>query len=939
MKKVVSWSFNDNFIGNLADYILKNFSNENCDFSRLVCVFGGRRPALFLRRKLSQKIKKAFLPPRILSIDDWVEYVVEEAEVSKIGDLDAAYLIYTLVKKLTPSVLGGRPSFSQFLPWAREIASFIDQLDLENISNQSLTHVEKSAQIGYEVPQSINELLRQIGKIRKAYHQVLEQEGLYSRGRLYLSASEQAEKKDLSDIDAVVFCGFFYLQRTEKRIIKEICDKGKGVCVFHGSQDNWQVLGDNAKHLQTGIKPDKEFNPSYNLSLYQGVDTHSQVGVVRHVLNSNIDKKENTVIVVPRSQTLIPLLTEISSVIDQFNVSMGYPLQGSSLYVLFNALFKAQESKKDKGYYTKDYLNLLRHPLVKNLKIINNSAFTRVMVHKIEELLAGSEESSIGGSLFLSLDEIEGEEKIYQNTVKTMVNMNVDVGIDECKQVLSQLHSLLFHRWEKIQKFSEFAINLGYLLNTFREKSTVWRFSVNLKAMSKIYDIKDELENVSFRDSKFNSSEIWEVFQQKLAGEVISFIGSPLKGLQVLGLFESRSLNFENVIVMDMNESVLPKLKIHQPLVPREVMLCLGIDRLEKEEEIQRYQFMRLIGGAKNVHLIYEENQEKEKSRFIEELLWNRQKEQKKLDVITIPKAQFLVKATQEKRCIEKTAEMIEHARGAIYSATRVNVYLNCPLRFYYQYILGLREKEDLLGDPDASHIGRFIHELLEETFARFKGEKPVIDDRFRKYFHKKTEERFEEKIARRMRSDSYLLKKIIANRLDKFLDKESKEPISKIICLEEEKRGLIRLGSEEIRFKYMVDRIDELEDRSIMIIDYKTGSIGAMPKSLSGLESMEMTRESIKNNIKSFQLPLYYHLIAEEFPDLTVNAQLYSIRKLDKKSFICEADLQNRDKIMRVCLKALEAVFAQIFDPNIAFEPDKDERKCRLCPFISLCR
>ena len=109
---------------------------------------------------------------------------------------------------------------------------------------------------------------------------------------------------------------------------------------------------------------------------------------------------------------------------------------------------------------------------------------------------------------------------------------------------------------------------------------------------------------------------MFRIFMNKLDHKPIAFSASPLKGLQILGLLETRSLNFENVLILDVNENSLPKLKIYEPLVPREVMISLGLNRLEKEEEIQRYQFKRLLSGARKVYLIYEESSKKEKAGF-----------------------------------------------------------------------------------------------------------------------------------------------------------------------------------------------------------------------------------------------------------------------------------------------------------------------------------
>ena len=630
----------------------------------------------------------------------------------------------------------------------------------------------------------------------------------------------------------------------------------------------------------------------------------------------------------------------INDNLPEFNVSLGYPLRRSPLYALLNLLAKTQGSRRKKNYYTKDYLNLLRHPLIKNLNFVKDSSLTRVIVHKIEEILMGLEESLIGGSLFLSLSQIEAEDAIFLTSLQTLQSMGMDVEIEDCRQIVKRLHFLLFESWEQVSTTVEFAERLKTLLNNICDKSNLGHFAFNLKVIDRLYNIADEFQHFSFSKKEFAASEIWDIFQNILDSEVVSFVGSPLKGTQILGLFETRSLSFENVIVMDMNESILPKLKIYEPLIPREVMLNLGLNRLEKEEEIQRYHFLRLLSSAKNTYLVYEENQEKEKSRFIEDLLWIRQRTSKKLEVTSIPKASFSLRVKPSfKLRIQKNSQVVEFLKEATYSASRINTYINCPLQFYYQYVLGLAEREDLLEDPQSSCIGIFMHKLLEETFSKFKGKKPVIDADFKKYFFRTFEDNFDKEIARRMRSDSYLLREIIINRLKKFLDNEIERNVAKIICLEEQRYGRILLRKREVEFVYTVDRIDQFEDSNIVIIDYKTGSYNYSPKKLKILQSIQMSRESIRENIKSFQLPLYYYFVSKEFPSVPMNAETYSLRTLETQRFISPQDYPQKELVIQICLKALEYILDEIFDPGVGFEPDKEERKCQYCPFINLCR
>lgn len=940
MERVITYSFGENFIENIADLLINKFCRRGNDFSRAACVFGGRRPSLFLRKALARRLKAAYLPPSAFSMDEFVEHILsEKAAVKKINELDCAYFIYDCVKKIDAAMLKGRNSFSQFLSWAREIASFIDHLDLEDIKDAALVSIEKNAQIGYEVPHSINILLRHIVSVRRLLHKMLDEEKMYSRGSMYLKAAGLIADSRVDSFDVIIFCDCFYLHAAEKSIIKTVYDSGKGICIFGGSQDDWPVLADNAKLLGAAIRPGRASRQNYALSLYQGFDKHSQSALAGDILKSkNIKLSEKTVIVLPNPDILIPLINEIAPLMEDFNISMGYPLKRSAVYTLFDYLYKAHHSRKADRFYTKDYLNLLRHPLVKNLEIAGNSAVSRVMIHKIEELLQGSQESSIGGSLFLSLDEIEKEDNIFLNTSATLQNMEIDAKAEDCRGVLEKIHLLLFREWGDVSNFSGFSLKLKQLVDVLVNQSAVCRFSFNLKVIEKLRDIEEEFRTLRFSKVSFSSSEIWEIFLPRLQNQIISFLGSPVMGVQVLGLWETRTLSFDNVVIVDVNETLLPKLKVYEPLIPRQVMLSLGLNRLEKDEEIQHYHFSRLLSAAKQAHLIYDGSQDKEKSRFIEELLWKKQKEKKRLDVLTIPAAAFLVNNLSKPCEVAKNAEIIAFLKEQTYSASRLNTYLRCPLQFYYQYVLGLKEREDLLDSPQSSHLGDFIHKLLEKTFAQFIGRKPVINKEFRQYFFNQTEILFEQLIGRRMKADAFLLKKIVTKRLEKFLDNEAEREVAKIICLEERCFGEIILNGENIRFTYAVDRVDELNDGSICVIDYKTGSVDFIPRRIDKLRLMEETRAAIKDNIKSFQLPLYYYFTARQYPGASVDAQLYSIRSLERESFIVDEDLPYKEEIVDICMKAMAAIFSELFNPAVGFTPDREERKCRSCPFVLFC-
>jgi len=837
-------------------------------------------------------------------------------------------------------VVKGREKFSQFLPWAREIAKFIDLLDLEDIAPDSLKNIQASASIGYEIPENINVLLKNIIILRNAYHKLLSKNKSFSRGFTYLSTARIIQEVSFDEFDKIIFCSFFYMYKTEQKVIKHLYDIDKAILFFQGDEDRWPVLKNTARYFSSSIKPEKKRENNYSLNLYAAFDRHSQVCTVRTILKK-IKKLDSTVIILPDPNSMIPLVSEIGSLVGEFNVSLGYPLKRSLLYSLFEIIVQAQKTKKGAEYYTKDYITALNQPLLKNLKILPDYSATRVLVHKIEEVLLGIENTSISGNLFVKLADIENEDALFELAVETLEHMDIKASIEDLQNILKELHLLLFTLWEDITNFHDFALSLGKFLDTLVRKSLIGNYPLNLKIAKRLYNIRDELENISFSRENFIKEDIFKIFQDMLENEIISFSGSPLKGLQVLGMFETRSLSFENVIIMNGNESQLPRLHIYEPLIPHDIIVSLGLDTIEKEEEIQHYLFKRIISVAKNVHLIYEENSEKERSRFIEEIIWQRQKKEKTFTIKPIPQVSFSTEVLLDKREIKKTKEMIEFLKKYTYSISSIDTYLQCPLQFYYKYVLGFEEKAELPEDIEGKEIGTFIHQLLRDTFARFINRKPQINKEFSREFLKMFAEKFKNFSSKRRRPDLFMLEKVLDFRLKRFLtfEQTSKERrVEKILYLEKQFKEKIELSGITFDFTYIVDRVDKLEDGSVLILDYKTGADAPKPQQADKLEKMKFKRESIRDQIRSFQLPLYYYFEKKKYEEETLNAALYNLRSL-KLSYLYNKN-RNEEKLMQICLNALDFILHEIIDAEKTFMADSaNERNCKYCPFFSLCR
>ena len=943
-ERIITYDLGADVITSVADFIDTHFISKGKDLSRIAIIFGGERPSLFLKRELAQRIKSCYFSPRFFTMDAFIDYIlIQQAPFTKISEMDACYMIYIIAKHIAPSIVREQ-RFSEFLPWAREVMLFIDQLDMDDISNEVSRYIQEHATIGYDVPESINALLEHLIAIRERYHARMLERKSYARGFRYRQTSRVVGKMVCDEFETLLFCNFFFLHETEKKILSTFYKNKNAFFFFNGSQKDWPVLAECARNFQCAIEPQtgsSKHGTFPSISFYAGFDVHSQMSIIQSILKQ-IPEQDNTVIVLPNPDTIIPLLSEITSDIDNFNVSMGYPLKRSSFYSLCELIFKAQETRCNTTYYARDYLNVIRHPLIKNLIILRNPSITRVVIHKIEEILLGLEETDLGGQLFFPLQAIEECTELFVFVGRTLGHMGVEsITRNELKSIIQTVHLLSFTLWEGIHSFAQFAKSMETFLDTLIRLSFLKNYPLNISVVKQIFSILDEFMSAEYKEEVFEEGEIFKLFTQYIEGKRIAFKGTPLKGLQILGLLETRALNFKNVIIMDVNEGVFPHVRISTPLIPREIMTALGLTSIEREEEIQRYHFMRLIESAQKVFIIYDDREDKEKSRFIEELLWRKQKDQASLVIEPVKKGSYTVNVMFAPRAVKKRSYIIDYLKNDfIFSATSINTYIKCPLRFYYQYVLHLREKEDFLEEPEGSDIGTFIHSLLEDAYKPFIGKKPDINKKFINSFLKIFTSRFEREFTKKMKSDSFMVQEVMCYRLKQFLENEQQRQVDIIHGIEKEYTNSLSLGRHSIKFTAKVDRIDEVNG-TIVVIDYKTGGDILTPANIKTLETINCRdRVSIKKKIRSFQLPLYIYFVKNEYNNIPLDAALYNIRTVELVPFSSKiGESFPFTRSIPLCMNALCYVIEEILDPTIPFMPDNEEIMfCKNCPFQAMC-
>ena len=975
MDKIYSVDFDVEIIDFLAEFLIKENSTYATDLSSVTIVTPGRRPQFYLRKALASRIKKAFLPPLIFSIEDFIQYLTKkntqlqegEASYQPISLIDACFIIYKIIQnlKLTYFDWQKQLEFEHFFLWAKKIFQFLEELDKELVSERQLLNLQDNAQIGLPLPDYINQLLENINQIHKEFHRSLGKAKLTTSGFNYYRVAQSIDKICLDEFKKIYFVGFFALNACEKKIIKYLLNKDKACLFWQRDEDKWSIFEELEEFFALRpkrIKSDDIARSTKNtipkraypqIQIYEGFDVHSQIEAVRGVLSSLKDL-EDTCVVLPQAGALMPLLYQaLPSDITDYNISLGYPLRRTPIYALIDMIMQLQGRKRQDGsFYVKDYLKIIMHPYIKN---IGDEKFkpdaTRILIHKIEEALLGIDKKiGLQKRAFIKLEEIEENSLIFQIAARVICNSGL-VQIDPAtlRNQLKLIHQKCLRTFDYCQSISDFVQATQEFLYFILKKSRASSDVFSGEVFNRFLGVLDGLGQSLFKGEIFkNKDTFFELLKTSLFLEKIPFTGTPVRGLQILGLLETRNLKFDNLLVLDLNEGVLPKTDKGESLIPEGIFPSLDLPHYHKKEQIMRYHFRRLLGSAKNVFLFYQacSRNNQSRSRFIEEIIWQQEKKNRKLYTHDrIKHIEFRVTPTKETFSFKKTPKTLIILKQSAFSPTSIDTYLNCPARFYFRYCLGLKEKEDISEELEASDIGNFLHCLLRDFYSLFLNKTVQLNGDAHSYLFEIKEKKLKE-FFNQNTGELFLLSKIIDYKLENLLKQESKRKERiRILYLEEElpiEPEKIKIDTEygPVSLKGKLDRVDERifdGKKQIVILDYKTGRYN-LPKRNTNKNSFS-SRKGIKKAIGSFQLPLYIYLFSEfkKVPPSAIEASFYSLRELKEDFLFGDTD---RGGLLEIYLDAARGVLSEILCPDFDFvRDDSDEYYCRWCPFPGLCK
>lgn len=933
--QIFNIALNDDIVFYTANHIIK--LTDEYQINDILILTPSKRSALFLKKEMAKQINKAFVPPTFVTLDELVSDIsTQTLNLMEISQMDSVYIIYTIVKEIAPQLLNKEQSFSNFFQWAVEILNFIEALDTEKISNDKLLNIKLNADIGYDIPHNINELLKYLYTIRKNFHDKLDSLKRTTRGYAYFNADSHISKH-LENYKKIILFNPYYLNKSEIDMLKNT--ETKLDIILKGNPSNWNALEEIYKNFNLQDKskniPDK-ITP--NINYYSAYDNQSQACLIKNLLEKMPkDDIKNTVIIVPDNSILTSVMSEIYTLTTEVNIATGYPASKTTVFSLFKDLLQAQRTRKNGKYYVSDFLAVLLNPLVKNIRFIGNPDVTRIIVHKIEETFDRTKkDSKFSGHSFIALEELINDTDLHQDLSKMISDYWQNVNPSKIKEIITQMFDLFFNSISSIKNLHDFSLSLNKITNTLTEKSFISKYPINLGAVNIINDIAGQFTKTTCKNEEFEQTEIFYIFEELLLKGNIPLIGSPLKNLQVLGFLEARGLKFKNVFILSMIDSIVPNIKQVNSLIPKDIMSALGIGYVSKDIEIQKYHFMSLIASSDNVSLIYPENTENTRSRFMEELIWNEQFQKKSLDVTNIIKATIENKSINvPKQQFRKTPQIKSFLKSFYYSATNIDTYMQCQLKFYYRYILKLKEQTDYDKNYENIELGVFIHDFLERTFYKNLTSTELAKnyDSYINLLDKTISDKF--KISED--GANLLLSKIVRHKLNLFYHKEIERNNWTIIDTEKEFESKIQINNELYNLKAKIDRIDKTPFGNI-IIDYKTGSTETPLNEKNILNNITTDRQTIQKAIKSFQLIIYKYLYETKTSDSIENCVLYSLKTLDFTSLFKE-NSNDKEQIYSICFDKLKYVISEI-NSDLPFKSESyDKTDCQNCPYFYLCR
>ncbi|WP_026708491.1 PD-(D/E)XK nuclease family protein [Flavobacterium frigidarium] len=915
---------NNSFLDKIAAVLIDDYAQDLTD---TIVVLPNKRAKIFLIDALKKQVNTNILSPEIISIEDFIQDI---SQIRTVDPIELLFEFYEVYLSITDKAQ--QQTFEQFANWAKMLLQDFNEIDRYLLDPTHvlsyLKDIEDIKKWGIEVEQKTTLLEKYIDfwKLLPSYYQAfyahLLKKGIGYQGLIYRQAVENLlpYTKTIQN-KKYLFAGFNALNASEEKIIQHLIAVDQAKIFWDADQtflnDPYHDAGLFLRRFKSNWKHYKsnpfewivdEFSQTKNIQVIGTPKTIGQAKIAGTIIEKILDENpmaslDKVAIVLGEENVLVPLLYSLPASVGALNITMGYSSKNNPAQILIAKLFKMHTnalSRNAKSYvlYYKDVLDILTHPLVEPyaqtsalVKIINQNNYTFITHQKVMEL----------------------------NPEPT------------------DLFLLLFKKWEQgsiavLETISELLLTIKNNLSNDNEEEKITKAFVFA-----IFKVINKLINYYSQHSHIDKIDtLHAIYKQVIDLAEVSFEGEPLNGLQIMGVLESRVLDFDTVIVTSMNEGKFPAGKSQNSFIPYDVKRELGLPTFKEKDAIYTYHFYHLLQRAKNVYLLYNTESDGldagEKSRFITQLEVEKQANHNLTHEIynaVLPEKAYKPMVIEKS---EAVMDRLKEIAAVGFSPSALTSYIRNPIQFYFQKILRIREVDEVEENIALNTLGTIIHETLKVLYDPFVGKFiseadivncfKLIDAEVLTQF-KAVYKEGEIKKGRNLLAFE-VAKRNVHNFLKVELEGIKAGDAIKIIALEKTYERVLTDPSLPfpVLIKGNVDRIEE-RNGNIRIIDYKTGKV---EKASVTLKTWRGLTEDIKND-KIIQVLAYafmYETLAESKP---IEAGIISFKNL-KSGFLPFNFKEDRDSemiideiIMANYKVQIVTLLQEILDKNIPFQ------------------
>ena len=935
------------FITEIASYI-----KENYDLSKesLTIIFPNKRAALKLRTELiNSKFETNIWLPQILSIQEAM------CSWSGIQLLDNIDIIFELIKVVNKA----EKIFSNDIyGLASQMLKDFDEIDQYAVDAKSLFQNTKDAKEidlqflneDYVIDRKHIEFFASLNEYYESLRKVLleNKSGYYGLITRHIYDSDRDNLREMVGNRKIIFAGFNAMTKTEEGIIVRLIQENIATLLWDLDEyyfnDSRQEAGifareffERNKHIQSikrNFIGNKLVTDKKNIDIIGASGAVIQTNALQLELHNESKDNDNEVIVLSDESMLIPVLNCIpSGKSEEMQVTMGFPYSTCILNQFLQHLFVFQKNirNNNKGIYFWSLVRLLNSELIKII-------FTK---EELKHLFNWKNENIKKSAYYISTEDFESLKEhhdIYDFLclISKKWNSNTDC-ISSIKSLLKAIYKKV-----KINDKTNFISN---------------QISVAGRIINKIEKLLNKYEDI------IQIADIENLYRQSSSEMTINLKGD-YGGLQIMGLLETRNLDFKTVHILSVNEGILPQSKNASSLIPFDLRKHYGLPTYNNKQAVYAYHFYRLLQNAENIKIYYntlaDGMGEGESSRFIKQIIHempsknpnanikekiykspsNKNKEIEKIEA----------KKTDEvyDKIIKKLSFVSEDKKSGL-SPTSISCYLKCPLKFYLKYIEKINDDipQELI---QSNVIGTIIHAALENLYKYF-GSDDITLEKYQEIYDKHLNDALKKALTDNNFPNglphsgfNYLSSKMMDKMIENFIKQEIKflkaNKTMKIIGLEENLFASIYVPEHKtnVNLTGNADRIDQVGN-TIRIIDYKSGSVNdsdvVMKKNVNELKDLSE---------KSLQLLIYKYLYKKAHNDIAaddIEPGIIGLRKISKGIFSLSnnSSLFIGENLIEDFESKLSAIYNEILDKDIPFRQTEDENKCLNCSFVDICK